>query len=107
MAESQLLINPSDNDSINTIVGDDDNNIVENYSINQIINQSSNCKPKKSRINYINLLIFFTLANLLVNIFLLIIMVNISHKIYSQDIDDFLDKLKSVVNFFCDSYKIC
>ena len=31
MAESQLLINPSDNDSINTIVGDDDNNIVENF----------------------------------------------------------------------------
>tara|TARA_Y100000389_G_C17197326_1_gene381864 strand:- start:356 stop:682 length:327 start_codon:yes stop_codon:yes gene_type:complete len=108
MPENTLLIQQSDSDSLNTVVCNSRNNSMSSQSSdNQLFNSNQRLKKAVPRFPLFNLLLLLLVLNLILNVMLLFFIINVVHKIDAQNIDEFLDKLKHVVDFFCKSYSIC
>ena len=107
MSENTLLIQQSDSDSLNTVVCNSRNNSVTSQdSITRLFTTGQEI-PKVTTFPLFNLLLLLLVLNLILNVMLLFFIINIVHKIDAQNIDEFLDRLKHVVDFFCKSYSIC
>ena len=108
MSENTLLIQQSDSDSLNTVVCNSRNNSVTSQdSTSRLFSTGQEIKPKVSKFPLFNLLLLLLVLNLILNVMLLFFIINVVHKIDAQNIDEFLDRLKHVVDFFCNSYSIC
>ena len=107
MSENTLLIQQSDSDSLNTVVCNSRNNSVTSQdSITRLFTTGQEI-PKVTTFPLFNLLLLLLVLNLILNVMLLFFIISVVHKIDAQNIDEFLDRLKHVVDFFCNSYSIC
>ena len=107
MSENTLLIQQSDSDSLNTVVCNSRNNSVTSQdSITRLFTTGQEI-PKVTTFPLFNLLLLLLVLNLILNVMLLFFIISVVHKIDARNIDEFLDRLKHVVDFFCNSYSIC